>query len=254
MYASQDQSQIPNSESHDSESRIALHWPGKRLQVEPSRPAAQQLEQFQPDPGNELTAQASSGHAGLLLYGDNFDALSWLLENGYRGRVRLVYMDPPYNSNRNYSSRVRLRGKGQPTLGERAVYQDVWQPGIYLQFLADRLLLLRQLLHADGTLWLHCDHRMQAHLLLLLEEIFGANCHLNTVFWRSQTMRGAKVHANYFPRSAQAIHIFRGQPQGRPIWNAPKRELVLTEAEAGARYMRDEARLLPHVGSWHIQF
>ena len=190
--------------------------------------------------GNDLTARADSNQAGLLLYGDNFDALSWLLANGYRGRVRLVYLDPPYNSNRNYSSRVRLRGKGQPALGEQTVYEDIWQTGAYLQFLTDRLLLLRELLHEDGTLWLHCDHRMQAHLLLLLEEIFGAECYLNTVFWRSQTMRGAKVHARYFPRSAQAIHIFRSQPQGRPVWNAPKRELVLTEAEADARYMRDE--------------
>ena len=219
---------------------MTLHWPGKRLQVETARPAAQQLELFRPHAGSAVSARVDSSEAGLLLYGDNFDALSWLLENGYRGRVRLVYMDPPYNSNRNYTSRVRLRGKGQPALGERAVYQDVWQPDAYLQFLADRLLLLRELLHADGTLWLHCDHRMQAHLLLLLEEIFGANCHLNTVFWRSQTMRGAKVHARYFPRSAQAIHIFRSQPQGRPVWNAPKREFALTEAEAAARYMRDE--------------
>ena len=240
MCATQHHRPSPNPIDQSSDNRIILHWPGKRLQVEAARPAAQQFELFRPHTGSAVSTRVESSEAGLLLYGDNFDALSWLLGNGYGGRVRLVYMDPPYNSNRNYTSRVRLRGKGQPALGERAVYQDIWQPGAYLQFLADRLLLLRELLQADGTLWLHCDHRMQAHLLLLLEEIFGAKCHLNTVFWRSQTMRGAKVHARYFPRSAQAIHIFRSQPQGRPVWNAPKRELVLTEAEADARYMRDE--------------
>ena len=240
MCARQNCTPSPNPIANNSDNRITLHWPGKRLQVEPSRPAAQQLEQFRPDTGIDMSARAVSSQAGLLLYGDNFDALSWLLANGYRGKVRLVYLDPPYNSNRNYTSRVRLRGRGQPSLGEQTVYQDIWRPGAYLQFLADRLLLLRQLLHPDGTLWLHCDHRMQAHLLLLLEEIFGVDCYLNTVFWRSQTMRGAKVHAHYFPRSAHAIHIFRSRPQGRPVWNAPKRELVLTEAEAGARYMRDE--------------
>lgn len=196
-------------------------------------PAAQQLECFSPQ-------RAGPTEEGLLLYGDNLDAISWLLANGYAGSVRLIYMDPPYNSNRAYASRIRLRGKGQPTLGETAVYEDIWQTGAYLQFLADRLLLLRQLLHPDGTLWLHCDHRMQAHLLLLLSEIFGPDSLLNTVYWRSQTMRGAKVHARFFPNSAQAIHIFRASNRGKPFWNAPKREIILTEKAAAAQYMRDE--------------
>ncbi len=213
--------------------QISLEWSRKRLTVEPTNPPATQLECYPP-------RSTGVGRAGLLLHGDNFDSLSWLLANGYRGRVRLVYLDPPYNSNRTYTSRIRLRGKGQPTLGEVAAYDDVWQPGAYLQFLADRLLLLRELLHEDGTLWLHCDHRMQAQLLLLLAEVFGFESHLNTVFWRSQTMRGAKVHARYFPHSAQAIHIFCSTPKGRPTWNAPKRELVLTEEAAAAQYMRDE--------------
>ena len=216
-----------------AEEQITLHWPRKRLQVEPSSPSVQQVERYPPQ-------FSDAGRSGLLLFGDNFDSLSWLLANGYRGSVRLVYLDPPYNSNRSYTSRIRLRGKGQPTLGEMTAYDDIWQPGAYLQFLADRLLLLRDLLHPDGTIWLHCDHRMQAPLLLLLAEIFGPDSHLNTVFWRSQTMRGAKVHARYFPNSAQAIHIFRRTPQGRPVWNAPKREIVLSEKDAAAQFMRDE--------------
>jgi len=172
------------AQPHNSVGSITLQWPQKRLTVEPSRPLERQLESYPPQ-------STGLGKRGLLLHGDNFDGLSWLLANGYGGRVRLVYMDPPYNSNRTYTSRIRLRGKGQPALGETTAYDDVWQPADYLQFLTDRLLLLRELLHADGTLWLHCDHRMQAHLLLLLKEIFGADSHLNTVFWRSQTMRGA---------------------------------------------------------------
>ena len=220
----------PANRKHDN---ITLSWPSKRLTAEPTSPPVSQLETY-------LPRNSGNGQGGLLLFGDNFDSLSWLLANSYRGSVNLVYLDPPYNSNRTYTSRIRLRGKRQPTLGEVAAYQDVWQPSDYLQFLADRLLLLRQLLHADGTLWLHCDHRMQAPLLLLLEEIFGADLHLNTVFWRSQTMRGAKVHARYFPRSAQAIHIFRSTPRGQPPWHPPKRELVLTEEAAAAQYMSDE--------------
>ncbi len=220
-------------EHHKSDSPVTLQWPRKRLEVEPSRPLQRLLESYPPQ-------FLGDGKRGLLLHGDNFDGLSWLLANGYAGTVRLVYLDPPYNSNRTYSSRIRLRGKGQPALGEATAYDDVWQPADYLQFLTDRLLLLRELLHADGTLWLHCDHRMQAHLLLLLKEIFGADSHLNTVFWRSQTMRGAKVHARYFPHSAQAIHIFRKTRRGRPFWHPPTREFAFTEEAAAAQYMRDE--------------
>lgn len=223
-----------------SDDGIGLQWPRKRLQVDSTRPVVHALEEYRPTGVWAGGEQAETvGRPGLLLYGDNFDGLSWLLANGYGGSVRLVYMDPPYNSNRTYRSRVRLRGKGQPSIGEQTVYEDVWRQGDYLQFAADRLLLLRELMHVDGTLWLHCDYRMQAHLLLLLEEIFGEKCHLNTVFWRSQTMRGAKVHSRYFPRSAQAIHIFRRHKEGAPVWHAPTREFELTEEEAAARYMRD---------------
>lgn len=233
MCALQKDNSSLNPTSHKSDNRLTLQWPRKRLNVKPSRPFQQLLECYPPQgPGD--------GDGSLLLHGDNFDGLSWLLASGYGGSVRLVYMDPPYNSNRTYTSRIRLRGKGQPALGETTAYDDVWQPADYLQFLTDRLLLLRELLHADGTLWLHCDYRMQAHLLLVLKEIFGADSHLNTVFWRSQTMRGAKVHARYFPNSAHAIHIFRRTSRGRPFWHAPRREIVLTEEAAAAQYMRDE--------------
>ena len=223
--------------------QISLTWPGKRLTAVPSRPRARQLESYAPRNG---------GKEGLLLYGDNFDALSWLLANGYHGGVRLVYLDPPYNSNRTYSSRIRLRGKGQPSLGEATAYDDLWQPGDYLQFLADRLLLLRELMHEDGTLWLHCDHRMQAPLLLLLEEIFGVESHLNTVFWRSQTMRGAKVHARYFPHSAQAIHIFRSTPRGRPHLECPQTRACSHRKGRRRTVHARRARLLPHIRPRHL--
>ncbi len=239
MVASRHEGFSASPEQQKSDDSVALQWRGKRLHVKPSRPAAHTLEEYRTAAERSGCERAESAKTGLFLYGDNFDGLSWLLANGYGGSVGLVYIDPPYSSNRTYRSRVRLRGNGQPSIDEQTVYEDVWQPDEYLQFVADRLLLLRDLLHVDGTLWLHCDHRMQAHLLLLLEEIFGAGCHLNTVYWRSQTMRGAKVHARYFPRSAQAIHIFRRQAEGEPVWQAPKRELELTEAAAAARYMRD---------------
>jgi len=153
---------------------------------------------------------------GLLLHGDNQQSLAWLLAEGYAGQVKLVYIDPPYDSGVAWTSRVRLRGAGAAVIGQRAEYADAWPPGGYLQFMAERLLLLRELLAPDGVLWLHCDYRRQSHLHLLLEEIFGPECFLNTIAWRSQTARGAKVHARYFPHSTHYLHIFRRSAQETP--------------------------------------
>ena len=222
-----------------------LHWPGKCLALDIPTPAARLVERF----------ASSQGQGGLLLHGDNRESLSWLLAQGYAGKVQLVYIDPPYDSGVAWSSQVRLRDQAATVIGTRAEYTDSWPPGGYLQFLAERLLLLRELMAANATLWLHCDHRRQSHLHLLLEEIFGPDCFLNTIAWRSQTARGAKVHAHYFPHSTHYIHIFGRSPDNPPIWNPPRREIVLSRAEAAAQFMEDEAGFFrtSHPGSYSFE-
>ena len=228
-----------------------MQWPGKRLSVEIASPAARLVEHFSTASGEA----ASQWGAGLLLHGDNLDALAWLLTEGYGGKVQLIYIDPPYDSGVAWTSRVRLRGEAAAVIGERAEYTDAWPPGGYLQFMAERLLLLRELLAANGTLWLHCDHRRQSHLHLLLEEIFGPECFLNTIAWRSQTARGAKVHAHYFSHSTHSIHIFGRSPDNPPIWNPPQREIVLSRAEAAAQFMQDASGFFrtSHPGSYSFE-
>ncbi|MFZ1755671.1 MAG: site-specific DNA-methyltransferase [Caldilineaceae bacterium] len=222
-----------------------MQWPGKRLSADITTPAARLAEGF---------PTAGDG-GGLLLHGDNRDSLAWLLAEGYGGKVQLIYIDPPYDSGVAWTSRVRLRGEGAIVIGERAEYADSWPPGGYLQFMAERLLLLRALLAPNGTIWLHCDHRRQSHLYLLLEEIFGPECFLNTIAWRSQTARGAKVHARYFPHSTHYIHIFGRSSDRAPVWNPPKREIVLSRAEAAAQFMEDEGGFFrtSHPGSYRFE-
>ena len=169
--------------------------------------------------------------------------------------IRPSVIDPPYDSGVTWTSRVRLRGEQATAIGERTEYTDGWPSGGYLQFMAERLLLLRELLAPNGTLWLHCDHRRQSHLYLLLEEIFGPECFLNTIAWRSQTARGAKVHAHYFPHSTQYIHIFRRSAESEPVWNPPLRQIVLSRAEAAAQFMQDEKGFFrtSHPGSYSFE-
>jgi DNA modification methylase len=220
-----------------------LHWPGKTLSLEIPATAARMVENF------------ATSQGGLLLHGDNRESLAWLLGQGYAGKVQLIYIDPPYDSGVAWSSQVRLRGKPATPIGDRPEYGDSWPPGGYLQFMAERLLLLRELLAPNGTIWLHCDHRRQSHLHLLLEEIFGPECFLNTIAWRSQTARGAKVHAHYFPHSAHNIHIFRRSADAAPVWNPPHREIELSRSEAAAQFMEDEKGFFrtSHPGSYSFE-
>lgn len=220
-----------------------FHWPDKKLSVEIPTPTARLVEDFPPS------------QKGLLLHGENRESLAWLLGQGYAGKVQLIYIDPPYDSGVVWHSQVRLRGKPATLIGERPEYGDSWPSGSYLQFMAERLLLLRELLAPNGTIWLHCDYRRQSHLHLLLEEIFDPDCFLNTIAWRSQTARGAKVHAHYFPHSTHYIHIFRRSADTAPIWNPPQREIVLNRAEAAAQFMEDEKGFFrtSHPGSYGFE-
>lgn len=182
-----------------------------------------------------------------LFLGDNQDVLTHLLANGYSGKVKLIYIDPPFDSGVSYHRKVRLRGPKALTMqtsadhvfGQQAQFHDRWSENAYLQFIYDRLPLLHELLAEDGSLWLHCDHRQVHHLRVLLQEIFGEANYLNTIAWRSQVARGAKVNAFYFPFSTHYIEIFAKNRRAPTTWNALKKQIVLTEQAAAHEFMRD---------------
>ena len=182
--------------------RSLLQWEGKQV----------------PPPVVVVPAHCVESHAGhdhapeplanRLYYGDNRNVLAHLLATGLAGQVRLIYIDPPFASSAEYVRKVRLRGPHSRVIGQEVQYSDQWPGDSYLQFMYERLLLLRKLLADDGSLWLHCDYRQIHRLHLVLEEVFGADNYLNTIAWRSQVARGAKVNAFYFPFSTQYIAIF----------------------------------------------
>lgn len=263
-------STIPPAEMltiQNAKGRPMLTWVGKQPLTHAPVFPAQLIEVFDPNrqlPGElhstndelrvphpaaphvpRITQQATGNR---LYHGDNKEVLAHLLANGLRGQVRLIYIDPPFDSGADYVRQVRLRGEKQHnrlngtaySLGEQVQYSDIWANDNYLQFMYERLPLLRELLAEDGTLWLHCDHRKVHHLRLLVEEIFGPDNYLNTISWRSQVARGAKVNAFYFPNSTHYIEIFAKDRSTPPVWHPPKKTLILSEAEAARHYMRDD--------------
>ena len=176
--------------------RPMLTWVGKRPLNRVTAFPAQRVETFTAGPTLAPAGQwqdwpKAYPKGGLLLHGDNKDVLAHLLANGFRGQVKLIYIDPPFDSGADYVRKVQLRSltgaaklAGETyALGEQIQYSDIWANDNYLQFVYERLLLLRELLSEKGSVWLHCDwHRV--HLLrLLVEEVFSPENIRNEILW-----------------------------------------------------------------------
>ncbi len=120
-----------------------------------------------------------------LILGDNLDVMAALLPE-YRGRINLIYADPPFFTNRHYPMRIgRGEDSRRPEQWQLAEgYPDHW-PNIdaYLDMLYPRLVLMHELLAPTGTLYLHLDWHANAYARLLLDEIFGAEHLLNEIIW-----------------------------------------------------------------------
>lgn len=204
----------------EAKGRPLLTWVGKRPLRHVQALPAQEVERFALD-GQVLPADRWEGwpagfpRGGLLFHGENADVLGNLLANGLRGQVDLVYIDPPFDSAADYVRRVHLRGvRGSArlnaeayALGEQVQYTDIWANDNYLQFMFERLTLIRELLRPGGLLFLHCDSSRGHHLRCLLDEVMGADQFINDIVWKrsdahSDTGQGAKhlgaIHDSIF--------------------------------------------------------
>ncbi|MDQ3557517.1 MAG: site-specific DNA-methyltransferase, partial [Gemmatimonadota bacterium] len=159
----------------------------------PGRPRLVWAGKHRPRAGDPLPVRAvevfpgaSTGKLdaeGILFHGDNLEAMHHLLHAGYGGTIKLVYIDPPFDSGADYARRIRPRGDGD-WLGEQTQYSDVWADDRYLQFMYERLWLLRDLLAEDGALYLHCNAARSHHLRTLLDEVFGPENFRNQIVVR----------------------------------------------------------------------
>lgn len=154
--------------------------------------------------------------SNLLFHGDNKEILSTLLTNGFRGKVDLIYIDPPFDSKADYVRKVELRGTKskldgeEQTAIEQVQYEDIWANDNYLQFMYERLILLREFLSDKGSIYLHCDWHKIHHLRILMDEVFGADNFLNEVIW-SYDFGGRPKE--FWPRKHDDILWYRKSPK-----------------------------------------
>ncbi len=180
--------------------RPMLHWVGKKpLAVVKPYPA--QLKTRYGFADNDTKSDAAltfknlqNDWHNLLLHGDNKEMLSSLLYKGFRGKIDLIYIDPPFDSKADYVRKVELRGLRSNKLDgesqniiEQTQYTDIWLNDTYLQFMYERLILLRELLSDKGSIYLHCDWHKSHHLRFLLDEVFGEKNFINEIVWSYST-------------------------------------------------------------------
>lgn len=116
-----------------------------------------------------------TGWMNKLFWGDNLQVMSHLLKK-FRGKIDLVYIDPPFDSKADYKKTIELRGKkttNDHTAFEEKQYGDMWNNDEYLQFMYERLILIRELLSDRGSIYLHCDWHKVHHLRCIMDEVFG---------------------------------------------------------------------------------
>jgi adenine-specific DNA-methyltransferase len=131
-----------------------------------------------------------AGWRNRLIWGDNKLVMASLLKE-LKGRIDLIYIDPPFDVGADFTMDVPI-GDGKETIGkdqstlEMVAYRDMWGKGTdsYLHMMFERLALMKELLSHKGSIFVHCDWHMNAHLRLMLDEIFGPERLINEIVWR----------------------------------------------------------------------
>jgi len=165
----------------------------------------------------DIKGRQIGGWINKLIWGDNKLVLSSLKNGPLReeiekqGGIKLIYIDPPFDVGADFSMKINI-GEDEftkrPNVLEELAYRDTWGKGAdsFIAMMYERLMLMRDLLADDGSIYVHCDHRVVAYIRNLLDEIFGKNNFRNEIVWHYQTYQGQVK--NYFPRKHDTILIY----------------------------------------------
>ena len=166
-----------------------------------------------------------------LIYGDNLLAMQALLAGdaqtglpSLRGKVDLIYIDPPFDSKADYRTSITLPTgtvQQKPTVLEQFGYVDLWEEGTisYLKYIYPRLALMKELLSERGSIYIHIDWHVSHYVKILLDDIFGKENFRNEIIWYYSTLgrpkdRFALKHDNIF-YYGKSINTFFNEKDAR---------------------------------------
>lgn len=142
---------------------------------------------------DHLNANENTSWKNRLVYGDNLLAMAALLSGdeqnpSLRGKVDLIYIDPPFDSKADYRTKVTLSDaelEQRPTVIEQFAYSDTWSDGTasYLEMITPRLILMRELLSETGSIYVHLDWHVGHYIKIILDELFGKENLRNEIIW-----------------------------------------------------------------------
>jgi DNA modification methylase len=251
----------------DDKREVELVWNGKTGEVcnvvlpfqvieqvdEPrsEKPASLQLGLFDTDArGRQL-----KGWTNKLIWGDNKLILSSLKNGPLReeiekqGGLKLIYIDPPFDVGADFSMDIEIGGDTftkRPNVLEELAYRDTWGKGAdsFIAMIYERLVLMRDLLASDGSIYLHCDWKVNSYIRLVLDEVFGKENFVNQITWHYYNKMAPD--SKCFPRASDTIlvfakhqgaHIFHKQVEKR---DEPIKQLVRKFVDGKAINARDE--------------
>ena len=164
--------------------------------VLPSKDVSGLFKGSTPQIPNAFTMAGGNGEwMNRLIYGDNLLAMQALLAGdaqtglpSLRGKVDLIYIDPPFDSKADYRTKISLPGtdiQQKPTVIEQFAYADTWEEGTisYLKMIYSRLVLMKELLSDKGSIYIHIDWHIGAYVRVVLDNIFGKANFVNEIIW-----------------------------------------------------------------------
>lgn len=220
---------------------VELVWNGKKREVCDVILPFQTIEQVD-EPRSERSAdketqmdlfddrgRQKAGWTNKLIGGDNKLILSSLRNGQIRdeiqrnGGIKLIYIDPPFDVGADFTTDITFGEEEQsftkePTILEEIAYRDTWGKGAdsFISMIYERLILMRDLLAEDGSIYVHCDWRLNSIIRLVLEEVFPSG-YRNEIFWKRQPVRGAKATSKQYARNNDVILFFTKNE--KYIWN-----------------------------------
>jgi len=132
-----------------------------------------------------------------LIWGDNKLIMSSLIKQGWAGKINLIYIDPPFFTGDDFTIRTNLGEEiieKEPSIIEERAYKDTWSGGIasYLRYMYERLLLMREFLAENGSIYVHLDWHVGHYVKVMMDEIFGAENFRNEIVWRYGKMASSR--------------------------------------------------------------
>jgi len=188
------------------------------------------------------------GWTNKLIWGDNKLILSSLKNGPLReeiekqGGIKLIYIDPPFDVGADFSMNIEIGEETltkQPGILEEIAYRDTWGRGAdsFISMIYERLVLMRDLLAEDGSIYVHCDWRVNSFIRLVLNEIFGDDRFINEITWRR-----TRTHNDATSWATIADTIYHFSKDENFIWNPQFIEQSEEDVETRYRFKDTEGR------------